>query len=89
MLTFQFLNDKIHQTPILPNHQVSNGFSWYKCKFYHLKIEKLILSFSHFSLATGFLKGNEIKYFTHVPGLSCKKNYDASDKISTHCIVWL
>ena len=42
---FQLLMDikwmlKLTKTPILPNLQVPNGFFWYKCKFYHSKIEK-------------------------------------------------
>jgi hypothetical protein len=67
-LLFNFLMIKLTKTQILPNFHVQNDFFWDKYKFYPLKIEKQTLSFSQFSLVTGFIGGNDRKYFTHILG---------------------
>ena len=57
VFTFQFFSDELTKTPVFPNCQVPIGFLWYNCKCNHSKIKKQALSFSQFSLGTGFFEG--------------------------------
>ena len=69
MSTFQFLNGKLDQTPILPNCQVA------KMAFFDIIVNFIIqkLKSRHLvclSLLWFLFWGIERKYFTHIPGLS-------------------
>ena len=69
---------KLTRTPVLPNCQVPNGFFWfYKCKFYHSKIETLTLSLSQFSLV--FLREREKIFYTYsVPSINLVQSINYS-----------